>query len=55
MFTGENVLVCCVCPNGGIWESGTMVEAEAAAAAMSVEVVAVPAKTAASEVALLLR
>ena len=35
IFTGENVLVCCFCPNGGIWASGTMVEAAAAAVAES--------------------
>ena len=26
MFTGENILVCCFCPDGGIWASGTKVE-----------------------------
>ena len=26
MFTAENVLACCFCPDGGIWASGTMME-----------------------------
>ena len=31
MFTGENGLVCCFCPYGGIWASGTMAETAATA------------------------
>ena len=33
LVTGENVLVCCFCPDGGIWASGTMVEVVAVPAA----------------------
>ena len=51
MFTGENSLVCCFFPDGEIWASGTMVEAETA----SVGAGAVPAKTVASGVDSLFR
>ena len=32
IFTGENGLVCSLCPDGRIWASGTMVEAAPAPA-----------------------
>ena len=44
MFTKENVLVCCFCPDGGIWESGTMVETTEVVAAPAVGAVAAPEK-----------
>ena len=31
VFAGENGLVCFICPGGGIWAAGTMVEAPAPA------------------------
>ena len=49
MFNGENVLVFCFCPDGGIWAPGTMVEAAAA-----VGLGEVPEKTVASMVSSLL-
>ena len=51
MFTVENGSVCCFPPDGGIWASGTMVEAVAA----TVGAGEVLEKTAASGVASLLR
>ena len=47
MFTGENILVCCFGPDGGIWASGTMLEV----AATSVGAGAAPKKSAASDLA----
>ena len=56
MFTGENGSVCCFCPDGGIWASGTMVEAAPEkVTALTVGAGAELGKTVASEVASLLR
>ena len=54
MFTGENGLVCCFCPDCGIWESGIMLEVRAVAAE-TVGAGAAIAKTAASRLTSLLR
>ena len=52
MFTGENGLVCYFCPDGGIWESGTIMESLMTA---TVGVGEAPSKTATSAVASLVR
>ena len=54
IFTGQNGLMCCICPDGRIWASGTMVEAMAAAA-VGAGAGSTPEKKAASGVVLLLR
>ena len=54
IFTGQNGLMCCICPDGRIWASGTMVEAMVAAA-VGAGAGATPEKKAASGVILLLR
>ena len=55
MFTGENGLMCYFCPDDGIWESETMMEAAVAMSVLAGGDGAAQSKTVLSGVASLLR